>query len=69
MRSEIVVTIVCYMILFVIGAVAMYSLDIAKEQVLGVSSNFFQKHIINISASLAMFLIAMNIPFNFTKSM
>ena len=65
MRSEIVVTIVCYMILFVIGAVAMYSLDIAKEQVLGVSSNFFQKHIINISASLVMFLVAMNIPFNF----
>ncbi|MGB4262604.1 MAG: FtsW/RodA/SpoVE family cell cycle protein [Fervidobacterium sp.] len=65
MRSEIIVTIVCYMLLFVVGAIAMYSLDIAKEQVLGVSSNFFQKHIINISVSFIMFLVAMNIPFSF----
>ncbi len=65
MRREIAVTIIAYLILFVLGAIAMYSLDIAREQVLGTSSSFFQKHVIMLVLSLVMMIAAMNIPFSF----
>ncbi|ODN31402.1 FtsW/RodA/SpoVE family cell cycle protein [Fervidobacterium thailandense] len=63
MRQELIVTLVCYFILFIIGAIAMYSLDIAKEMVLGVQSNFFQKHIFTTIIGFLTFLIAVNIPY------
>jgi len=40
-RAELKATLVTYLVLFVIGALAMYSLDLAKEQVFNTSSNFF----------------------------
>jgi cell division protein FtsW len=65
MRREVAIIIITYLILFVIGAIAMYSLDIAKEQVLGTPSNFFLKHVVNISVGLIAFYVTMNIPFSF----
>lgn len=65
MRQEIVIVIIAYLILFVLGAISMYSLDIARESVLGVESNFFLKHVINLGIGLIGFFIAMNIPFQF----
>lgn len=63
MRQEIVIVIIAYLILFVIGAISMYSLDIAKESVLGVDSKFFWKHVINLGIGLIGFFVAMNVPF------
>lgn len=63
MRQELIVTLLSYFMLFVIGAIAMYSLDIAKEMVLGVQSNFFQKHIFTLIIGFLIFLIVLNIPY------
>ncbi len=63
MRQELIVTFVSYFMLFIIGAIAMYSLDIAKEMVLGVQSNFFQKHIFTLIIGFLVFLITLNIPY------
>ena len=65
LRGEIKVVIVAYLVLFVMGALAMYSLDLAKEQVFNSSSNFFTKHVIMLGISLFMMLVAKNIPFSF----
>lgn len=65
MRQEIVIVIIAYLILFVVGTISMYSLDIAKESVLGVESKFFLKHVINLGIGLIGFFVAMNIPFEF----
>lgn len=65
MRTELKVTIVTYLILFVVGAIAMYSLDIAKEQVFNTSSNFFVKHLVTMGVSLFLMLLVKNIPFSF----
>ncbi|MEN3043146.1 MAG: FtsW/RodA/SpoVE family cell cycle protein [Fervidobacterium sp.] len=64
MRQELIIIITSYLVLFVVGAISMYSLDIAKESVLGIDSNFFTKHIINIAAGLVVFFLAMNVPFH-----
>lgn len=64
MRRELKVVIVAYLVLFVIGALAMYSLDIAREQVFNDSSNFFTKHVVMLGLSLFMMLLAKNIPFS-----
>lgn len=65
MRQELIIIIVTYLVLFVVGAISMYSLDIAKERVLGSESNFFIKHIVSLGIGLIMFYITMNIPFSF----
>lgn len=65
MRAELKATLVTYLVLFVIGALAMYSLDLAKEQVFNTSSNFFVKHVVTMAVSLFLMLIVKNIPFSF----
>ncbi|HOJ94727.1 MAG TPA: FtsW/RodA/SpoVE family cell cycle protein [Fervidobacterium nodosum] len=65
MRQEITIIVVAYLLLFIIGALAMYSLDIARERVLGTSSNFFVRHLFNIFVGLIAFYVTMNIPFSF----
>lgn len=65
MRHELVVTVVCYLILFVLGAVAMYSLDLAREMVLGTDSRFLQKQVTLIFVSLLVFTLLLNVPFDF----
>lgn len=65
MRQEIIIVIITYLILFIVGAISMYSLDIAKESVLGVESKFFLKHVINLGIGLIGFFIAMSVPFYF----
>jgi len=64
-RAELKVTLVTYLVLFVIGALAMYSLDLAKEQVFNTSSKFFVKHVVTMAVSLFLMLIVKNIPFSF----
>lgn len=65
MRQELTIVIIAYLILFLIGAISMYSLDIAKERVLASESNFFVKHIVSLGIGLVAFYITMNVPFSF----
>ncbi len=67
LKNYVTVIAVTYLVLFLIGIFAMWSIDLAKEQVFQEDSNFVQKYVITLLVGLVVFAITTKVPFKFYK--